>query len=47
MTNRVAIWLALVIAAVYAADRIWLHWDLPILIGRYLVGLIDYLAFWR
>ncbi len=47
MTNRLAIGLGLVILALFAADQLWLHWDLPVFLGRRLMAAIEYLAFWR
>ncbi|MDP5307807.1 hypothetical protein [Paracoccus spongiarum] len=47
MTNRIAIALALVIAAALVADRLWLHLDLPVLAGRRLNAVIETLSFWR
>lgn len=47
MTNRIAIALALLILAILVADRIWLGMGLPVLIGRQMNGLIEYLSFWR
>lgn len=47
MTNGLAIALALLIGALLAADALWLGWNLPVLAGRKLADLIEYLAFWR
>lgn len=47
MTNRLALALALMIAAVIAADHFWLHLDLPLQAGRRFAVLVEYLAFWR
>ena len=47
MTNGLAIALALVIVALLVADALWLDWNLPVLAGRHLVDLTEYLAFWR
>ncbi|PRX38237.1 hypothetical protein SAMN05216257_103237 [Meinhardsimonia xiamenensis] len=47
MTNRLAIALGLVIIALVTADHFWLHWNLPVFVGRRLLAAIEYLAFWR
>ena len=35
------------ILLIFAADALWLHWNLPVLIGREFVGFVEYLSFWR
>lgn len=47
MTNKIAIVLAALIAAVLLADWFVFNWDLHIVLGRKLADLIEYLAFWR
>ncbi len=47
MTNRISIVLGLMIAALFLADHFWLHWDLPVFLGRKVSDLLDYIAFWR
>lgn len=47
MTNKIAIFLGLVILSVIALDFLVFHWDLHIFVGRKLVELIEVLAFWR
>lgn len=47
MTNRIALVLALLIVAVFALDATVLHWDLPVLTGRGVARLIEWLSFWR
>ena len=47
MTDTIAIWLALVIGAVLAVDLFHFGWDLHVHLGRGLVVLLEYLAFWR
>ncbi|WP_295043888.1 hypothetical protein [uncultured Paracoccus sp.] len=47
MTNPIAIALLILILGLFAADQLWLHWDLPVLAGRSMDGLIEYLVFWR
>jgi hypothetical protein len=46
MTNGIAIGLALAIVALFAASAV-MGWDLHIFLGRKLVDLIDWIAFWR
>ena len=47
MTNRLAIFLALIVICVIAADLLYFGWDLHIFLGRKFMELIEYLAFWR
>ncbi len=47
MTNKIAIALGVVILAVILLDALVYDWDLHIFLGRKLVELIEYLAFWR
>lgn len=47
MNNQTAIFLALLIAGIFLADSIWLHWQLPLFLGRRFTELIEYLSFWR
>ncbi|CAM4139197.1 MULTISPECIES: hypothetical protein [Paracoccus] len=47
MTNPIAIVLGLLILAALAADALFLHWNLPVAIGKRLAELIEYLSFWR
>jgi len=47
MTNTIALWLILALIALFAADYLFLGWDLPVTIGRLLLRLLDWLAFWR
>jgi len=47
MTNRIAIWLALGIGAVFLTDHFYFHWGLPVFLGRKMATLIEYIAFWR
>ena len=47
MTNKIAIFLGLAILLVVALDTFVFHWDLHIFIGRKLLDLISFIAFWR
>lgn len=47
MTNKIAIGLALVIVALFAADALAFGGTLPVVLGRRLVQFITWLAFWR
>ncbi|EPX80200.1 hypothetical protein [Litoreibacter arenae] len=47
MTNKLAIVLALIIGGILAADFFVFGWDLHIFLGRKLLALIEYMAFWR
>jgi hypothetical protein len=46
VTNGIAAALALAIAAAVAAD-LWFGWEVHLRLGRALVALIEWLAFWR
>ena len=41
MTNSIAIAVLVLIGALFAADQIWLHWDLPLLAARSMDDFID------
>ena len=47
MTNIIALWLAVLIVALFAADLLYVGWDLHIARGRQLLRLLDTVAFWR
>jgi len=47
MTHHVALWIAGVILALLVADQLWLGWDIPLAVGRQLVVLVEWMAFWR
>ncbi|MBU3029230.1 hypothetical protein [Paracoccus marinaquae] len=47
MTNKIAILLAVMILAIFAADHFWLNLDLPVRVGKVMNGFIEYLSFWR
>lgn len=47
MTNKIAIWIVILIAATFVADQFWLGWDLPVVLGRIFNDLVEWLAFWR
>lgn len=47
MTNKIAIALALLIGSIIAADLLVFGWNLHIFLGRKLIDLTEYLAFWR
>lgn len=47
MTNRIALFLALAIIALLVADHFWLHWNIPLELGRRTVDLIEWFIFWR
>ncbi len=47
MTNKIAIALALAIAALFAVDAFYLNGELPLFLGRKFAELIEYVAFWR
>ncbi|WP_195759800.1 hypothetical protein [Paracoccus sp. S-4012] len=47
MTNTLAIILALVIGGLLILDAQLLHWNLPLLVGREFVRLVEWASFWR
>ncbi len=47
MTNKIAIFLGLLIAGFLAADYHYHDWGMMTFLLRKLLGLIEYLAFWR
>jgi len=47
MTNTLAVWLALFVAALLAVDFHQFDWANTVFLMRKLVGLIEWLAFWR
>jgi hypothetical protein len=47
MTNRLAVWLALIIAALLAYDYYQFDWANTVFLIRKFVDLIEWIAFWR
>ena len=47
MTNKLAIIFGFVIIATLIADHYYLGWNLPVMLGRKLALLTEYIAFWR
>ncbi len=47
MDNKTALFLALVIIAIFVTDWLFLGWDLHLEIARRTMQLIEWLAFWR
>ncbi len=47
MTNTIALWLAALILGFLALDYFVLDWDVPVFLGRKLLDLIEWMAFWR
>ncbi len=47
MDNKTAFFLALAIIAVFVADHFYLGWDLPLILGRLIASLSEWIAFWR
>ena len=47
MTDRIAIWLALLILAAFAVDWFFFGGDLPLFLARKVMDLIVLVAFWR
>lgn len=47
MTNRIALVLALMVVGAFVLDAAVLHWNLPVLVGRQMLSLIEWVSFWR
>ena len=47
MTNKIALVLALLITGLFVLDAAVLYWNLPLLIGRQMLPLVEWLSFWR
>lgn len=47
MTNTTALWIGGAIIALFLADAFVLGWELPTVLGRLFLDVIDWLAFWR
>lgn len=47
MTNTIAIWIVALVGAVFLADFFWFGWDLHIALGREMLRLLGWVAFWR
>ena len=47
MTNRIAIFLALLIIGLFLADRFVLHLDLPLFLAKQFADLVEWVSFWR
>jgi len=47
MDNKTAFWLALCIILFFAVDHFYLEWGVPLLLGKLVASLSEWLAFWR
>ena len=47
MTNKIALVLALLITGLFVLDAAMLHWNLPLLVGRQMLHLVEWVSFWR
>jgi len=47
MTNNIALVLALMVLGLFVLDTAVLHWNLPVLVGRQMLSLIEWVSFWR
>ncbi len=47
VTTRNVMTIMLLICLLLLADRFWLHWDLPLFLGKRFVAFVEYLSFWR
>ncbi len=47
MTNKIALVLALLIIAFFIADYVLFGGGTPVFLGKKIIGLSEYIAFWR
>ena len=47
MTNQIALGLGALILLFFGVDYLVYQWDLTVFLGRKLVELIEWMAFWR
>lgn len=47
MTNTIAIWIIILIAAFLTVDAVLFEWDNSLFLGRKFADLLWWLAFWR
>ncbi len=47
MTNILAFWLGVFILGFLAVDFIAFRWEMSVFLGRKMLDLIEYTAFWR
>ena len=47
MNNSIAAWIAAILLALVVADLLFFGWDLHVVVGRELLRVINWLAFWR
>ena len=47
MNTRWALSIALLIIGIFALDRFYLEWNLPVILGTQLVNVLEWMAFWR
>lgn len=47
MTNKLAIIFGVLIIAIFLADHYVFGWNLPVILGKKLTTLTEYIAFWR
>ncbi|GAB5446655.1 hypothetical protein [Gymnodinialimonas sp.] len=47
MTNTIAIWILILIAAFLAVDAVLFEWANSLFLGRKFADLLSWMAFWR
>jgi len=47
LTNKLALFLALMVLAFFALDHFVLHWGAPLFLARKVAQLSDWIAFWH
>jgi len=47
MDNGSALFLALAVVAVFVADATYFEWGLPVILGKLVADISNWIAFWR
>lgn len=47
MNNQTALAIAIVIISIFIADAVFFDWDLPVILGKLLARVTEWMAFWR
>jgi len=47
MTNSLALVLGFLIIALFVVDYFFLHWGIPLFVGKKFADLSEFIAFWR
>ena len=47
MNNQTALAIAIVIISIFIADAVYFDWGLPVILGKLLARVTEWMAFWR